>query len=134
MTRTTTSRVEPKAGRQPRAPVRRRGESMAKAEGRLGRDVTADEGRATEKRADIFVTAKSATHQPMGGEGSVPVEQCPDKCSYRCSATSHRKPCMSFCIQCCTKCLCVPSGTYGHKEECPCYNNWKTKEGKPKCP
>ncbi|OIV93348.1 hypothetical protein TanjilG_08761 [Lupinus angustifolius] len=25
-------------------------------------------------------------------------------------------------------------GTYGNKEECPCYNNWKTKEGAPKCP
>ncbi|KAK1259547.1 Gibberellin-regulated protein 12 [Acorus gramineus] len=31
-------------------------------------------------------------------------------------------------------CHCVPSGTYGHKEECPCYNNMKTKEGKPKYP
>ncbi|KAF3457690.1 hypothetical protein FNV43_RR02348 [Rhamnella rubrinervis] len=27
-----------------------------------------------------------------------------------------------------------PGGTYGHKEECPCYNNWKTKEDGPKCP
>ncbi|KAK9183453.1 hypothetical protein WN944_026605 [Citrus x changshan-huyou] len=27
-----------------------------------------------------------------------------------------------------------PERTYGHKEECPCYNNWKTKEGTPKCP
>ncbi|RLN01091.1 gibberellin-regulated protein 5-like [Panicum miliaceum] len=25
-------------------------------------------------------------------------------------------------------------GTYGNKETCPCYNNWKTKEGGPKCP
>uniref|UniRef100_A0A5K1B9P6 Gibberellin regulated protein n=1 Tax=Nymphaea colorata TaxID=210225 RepID=A0A5K1B9P6_9MAGN len=60
--------------------------------------------------------------------------ECPAKCEYRCSATSHKKPCLFFCNKCCLKCLCVPSGTYGHKEECPCYNNWKTQEGKPKCP
>ena len=28
----------------------------------------------------------------------------------------------------------LPSGTYGHKEECACYSNWKTKKGGPKCP
>ncbi|AEC08443.1 Gibberellin-regulated protein 12 [Arabidopsis thaliana] len=69
-----------------------------------------------------------------GGEGSLKPEECPKACEYRCSATSHRKPCLFFCNKCCNKCLCVPSGTYGHKEECPCYNNWTTKEGGPKCP
>ncbi|XP_041004063.1 gibberellin-regulated protein 12-like [Juglans microcarpa x Juglans regia] len=59
---------------------------------------------------------------------------CPRACNYRCSKTHHRKPCLFFCNKCCQKCLCVPSGTYGNKEECPCYNNWKTKEGRPKCP
>ncbi|KAB2600424.1 gibberellin-regulated protein 12-like [Pyrus ussuriensis x Pyrus communis] len=59
---------------------------------------------------------------------------CPEACKYRCSTTTHKKPCMFFCKKCCAKCLCVPSGTYGHKEECPCHNNWKTKEGGPKCP
>ncbi|GMN63905.1 hypothetical protein TIFTF001_032991 [Ficus carica] len=54
--------------------------------------------------------------------------------SRRCSATQYKKPCLFFCNKCCQKCLCVPSGTYGHKEECPCYNTWKTKEGTPKCP
>ncbi|XP_056170923.1 gibberellin-regulated protein 12-like [Syzygium oleosum] len=69
-----------------------------------------------------------------GGEGSLQPNQCAAACDYRCSATSHRKPCLFFCNKCCAKCLCVPSGTYGHKEECPCYNNWTTEEGKPKCP
>ncbi|XP_007224623.2 gibberellin-regulated protein 12 [Prunus persica] len=67
-------------------------------------------------------------------EGSLRREDCPSACKYRCSETSHKKPCMFFCKKCCDKCLCVPSGTYGHKEECPCYNNWKTKEDGPKCP
>ncbi|MCL7033552.1 hypothetical protein MKW94_013967 [Papaver nudicaule] len=69
-----------------------------------------------------------------GGEGSVQPQQCAGACEVRCSATSHKKPCLLYCNQCCNKCLCVPSGTFGHKEECPCYNNWKTKEGGPKCP
>ncbi|KAJ6960579.1 GASA5 [Populus alba x Populus x berolinensis] len=60
--------------------------------------------------------------------------ECKPRCNYRCSATSHKKPCMFFCLKCCATCLCVPPGTYGNKETCPCYNNWKTKEGRPKCP
>ncbi|ERM95840.1 hypothetical protein AMTRI_Chr04g185250 [Amborella trichopoda] len=60
--------------------------------------------------------------------------ECSDKCQYRCSATSHKKPCLFFCNKCCAVCLCVPPGTYGNKQSCPCYNNWKTQEGRPKCP
>ncbi|KAF9606768.1 hypothetical protein IFM89_028144, partial [Coptis chinensis] len=70
-----------------------------------------------------------------GGEGSLTTPaQCAGACEYRCSATLHKKPCVIYCNQCCNTCLCVPSGTYGNKEECPCYNNWKTREGGPKCP
>ncbi|PWA65924.1 protein RSI-1 [Artemisia annua] len=61
-------------------------------------------------------------------------QDCKPKCTYRCSATSHKKPCMFFCQKCCAKCLCVPNGVYGNKQSCACYNNWKTQEGKPKCP
>ncbi|XP_058107601.1 gibberellin-regulated protein 6-like [Magnolia sinica] len=60
--------------------------------------------------------------------------ECPGACSFRCSKTQHHKPCMFFCQKCCFKCRCVPPGTYGHKEVCPCYNNWKTQTGGPKCP
>ncbi|XP_061370233.1 protein RSI-1-like [Gastrolobium bilobum] len=59
---------------------------------------------------------------------------CKPKCTYRCSATHHKKPCMFYCLKCCAKCLCVPPGTYGNKQVCPCYNNWKTQSGGPKCP
>nr|GMD53464.1 protein RSI-1 [Ipomoea batatas] len=61
-------------------------------------------------------------------------KDCKPRCTYRCSATSHKKPCMFFCQKCCATCLCVPPGTYGNKQTCPCYNNWKTQEGRPKCP
>ncbi|CAL9055480.1 unnamed protein product [Musa banksii] len=59
---------------------------------------------------------------------------CEAKCSHRCSKASRHKMCMRACIDCCHKCHCVPPGTYGHKEECPCYAHMKTRHGKPKCP
>ncbi|XP_039131982.1 gibberellin-regulated protein 12-like [Dioscorea cayenensis subsp. rotundata] len=60
--------------------------------------------------------------------------ECPGACKFRCSKTQYKKPCLFFCQKCCFKCKCVPPGTYAHKEVCPCYNNWKTKSGGPKCP
>ena len=69
----------------------------------------------------------------MGG-GNLKPWECSSKCSSRCSGTQYKKACLTFCNKCCAKCLCVPPGTYGNKGACPCYNNWKTKEGGPKCP
>nr|KJB75737.1 hypothetical protein B456_012G054200 [Gossypium raimondii]UQE86470.1 GASA protein [Gossypium raimondii] len=71
-------------------------------------------------------------HYGPGSLKSYP--ECPSQCSRRCSKTQYHKPCMFFCQKCCNKCLCVPPGYYGNKAVCPCYNNWKTKEGGPKCP
>ncbi|KAJ3705732.1 hypothetical protein LUZ61_009437 [Rhynchospora tenuis] len=68
------------------------------------------------------------------GKGYLQTSQCPGQCSRRCSQTQYKKPCLFFCQKCCQACLCVPSGYYGNKGECPCYNNWKTKRGGPKCP
>ncbi|XP_071927469.1 protein GAST1-like [Coffea arabica] len=67
-------------------------------------------------------------------EGSLRPQECGPRCDTRCSKTAYKKPCMFFCQKCCAKCLCVPPGTYGNKQVCPCYNNWKTKRGGPKCP
>ncbi|KAF9595181.1 hypothetical protein IFM89_037610 [Coptis chinensis] len=79
---------------------------------------------------------ESANFFPMHGvtQGSLKPQDCGPRCSSRCSATQYKKPCLFFCNKCCTKCLCVPQGTYGNKQSCPCYNNWKTKRGGPKCP
>ncbi|XP_010273304.1 PREDICTED: uncharacterized protein LOC104608881 isoform X2 [Nelumbo nucifera] len=67
-------------------------------------------------------------------QGSLHPQECAPRCTARCSATAYKKPCMFFCQKCCAECLCVPPGTYGNKQFCPCYNNWKTKRGGPKCP
>ncbi|CAH8264283.1 unnamed protein product [Arabidopsis lyrata] len=83
---------------------------------------------------ELESSADAPAIHKTGGEGSLRPEECPKACEIRCSATSHKKPCLFYCNKCCSKCLCVPSGTYGHKEECPCYDNWRTKEGGPKCP
>ncbi|KAI4299590.1 hypothetical protein L6164_033035 [Bauhinia variegata] len=81
----------------------------------------------------ILLVAFSHMAEAYGGKKLRPSD-CKPRCTYRCSATSHKKPCMFFCQKCCATCLCVPPGTYGNKQSCPCYNNWKTKEGGPKCP
>ncbi|KMT09785.1 hypothetical protein BVRB_6g127650 [Beta vulgaris subsp. vulgaris] len=41
---------------------------------------------------------------------------------------------MKFCLLCCEKCNCVPSGTYGNKHECPCYRDMRNSKGTSKCP
>ncbi|XP_027352693.1 protein GAST1-like [Abrus precatorius] len=98
-----------------------------------------------ENHAEIIVStieapapqpSKNTTHFPNHGitEGSLQPEECGPRCTARCSKTQYKKPCMFFCQKCCAKCLCVPPGTYGNKQVCPCYNNWKTKRGGPKCP
>ncbi|QCE05395.1 gibberellin-regulated protein 13-like [Vigna unguiculata] len=101
-----------------------------------------------ETRAKILVaTTESPTPAPAPApapapqsnkhgttEGSLQPQDCGPRCADRCSNTQYKKPCLFFCQKCCAKCLCVPPGTYGNKEVCPCYNNWKTKRGGPKCP
>ncbi|XP_006649745.1 peamaclein-like [Oryza brachyantha] len=84
--------------------------------------------------AEVSGSTNGGPYQLTSAEGSVSIQECPQKCDYRCSATKHREPCLKYCNICCQKCLCVPSGTYGHKEECPCYNNMKSSQGNPKCP
>lgn len=71
---------------------------------------------------------------PSSSSGTLHSSDCGPACSKRCSATHHLNACMYFCEYCCARCLCVPPGTYGNKQSCPCYNNMTTKEGKPKCP
>ncbi|KAJ8635667.1 hypothetical protein MRB53_009934 [Persea americana] len=89
-----------------------------------------------ENEAGPEVAASEANYLPLFGvtQGSLRPQDCSPRCTARCSATAYKKPCMFFCQKCCAKCLCVPAGTYGNKQSCPCYNNWKTKRGGPKCP
>ncbi|WCJ25220.1 Gibberellin-regulated family protein [Euphorbia peplus] len=86
------------------------------------------------KYALLLILLIALSHVAQGKYKKLKPWECKGKCVYRCSETSHKKPCMFYCQKCCSKCLCVPPGVYGHKQLCPCYNSWKTKEGRPKCP
>ncbi|KAG0477395.1 hypothetical protein HPP92_014236 [Vanilla planifolia] len=62
---------------------------------------------------------------------------CNGKCKVRCSKASVHDQCLKYCGLCCRMCNCVPSGTYGNKNECPCYRDIYTGVGRrrrPKCP
>ncbi|WCJ35519.1 Gibberellin-regulated family protein [Euphorbia peplus] len=61
-------------------------------------------------------------------------EFCDSKCEVRCSKAGYKDRCLKYCGICCEKCKCVPSGTYGNKQECPCYRDMKNSKGNPKCP
>ncbi|CAL0300650.1 unnamed protein product [Lupinus luteus] len=49
--------------------------------------------------------------------------ECFGKCDHRCSESTE-KDCKMHCVFCCGQCNCVPSGTSGNREECPCYDKW----------
>ncbi|XP_038972975.1 gibberellin-regulated protein 11-like [Phoenix dactylifera] len=66
----------------------------------------------------------------LGAEGI----DCSSRCAYRCSKASRHKMCIRACNTCCQRCHCVPPGTFGNKDVCPCYANMKTHGGRPKCP
>ncbi|KVI07786.1 Gibberellin regulated protein, partial [Cynara cardunculus var. scolymus] len=59
---------------------------------------------------------------------------CDEKCLLRCSKASRTKMCLRACGTCCERCHCVPPGTYGNYDTCPCYADLTTHEGRRKCP
>ncbi|CAK9181149.1 unnamed protein product [Ilex paraguariensis] len=59
---------------------------------------------------------------------------CDRKCKARCKKAGVMDRCLTYCGICCSKCKCVPSGTYGNKHQCPCYRDMRNSKGKPKCP
>ncbi|XP_020579408.1 gibberellin-regulated protein 11-like [Phalaenopsis equestris] len=59
---------------------------------------------------------------------------CNGECSRRCQLSSRQNLCKRACGTCCVRCNCVPPGTSGNEELCPCYNNMTTHGGRKKCP
>ncbi|KAJ8476269.1 hypothetical protein OPV22_019996 [Ensete ventricosum] len=80
----------------------------------------------------LVLFASSCLQATMAGSAF-----CESKCKVRCSKASVQVRCLKYCGLCCEQCRCVPSGTYGNKDECPCYRDKYTGSGKrrrPKCP
>ncbi|KAJ0989756.1 hypothetical protein J5N97_008112 [Dioscorea zingiberensis] len=59
---------------------------------------------------------------------------CGAACSGRCRLSSRPNLCMRACGTCCARCNCVPPGTSGNTDQCPCYANMTTHGGRKKCP
>lgn len=61
--------------------------------------------------------------------------ECPRLCAERCKKHSRLRQCKRVCVTCCTRCKCVPPGTYGNREMCgKCYTDMTTHGNRPKCP
>ncbi|GFP85953.1 snakin-2 [Phtheirospermum japonicum] len=59
---------------------------------------------------------------------------CGGLCAVRCKLSGRPNLCKRACGTCCNRCQCVPPGTYGNYEACPCYAKLTTRGNKPKCP
>ncbi|CAA7397953.1 unnamed protein product [Spirodela intermedia] len=59
---------------------------------------------------------------------------CARACAGRCRLSSRPNLCKRACGTCCSRCNCVPPGTAGNREVCPCYARMTTRGGRPKCP
>ncbi|KAK8945216.1 hypothetical protein KSP39_PZI007881 [Platanthera zijinensis] len=62
------------------------------------------------------------------------IRDCGGACKFRCSKSSRSNLCRRACGTCCVRCNCVPPGTYGNHNTCPCYAALTTHGGIPKCP
>ncbi|KAJ8771153.1 hypothetical protein K2173_023478 [Erythroxylum novogranatense] len=59
---------------------------------------------------------------------------CGVACGGRCRLSKRPNLCQRACGSCCARCKCVPPGTYGNLEFCPCYANLTTRKQVRKCP
>ncbi|BAT77689.1 gibberellin-regulated protein 1 [Vigna umbellata] len=59
---------------------------------------------------------------------------CNAACGARCRLASRQRMCHRACGTCCRRCNCVPPGTAGNQEVCPCYASLTTHGGRRKCP
>uniref|UniRef100_A0A0E0DRS9 Gibberellin regulated protein n=1 Tax=Oryza meridionalis TaxID=40149 RepID=A0A0E0DRS9_9ORYZ len=72
--------------------------------------------------------------ETTGPHGQAYAIDCGAKCGYRCSKSGRPKMCLRACGTCCQRCGCVPPGTSGNENVCPCYANMTTHNGRHKCP
>ncbi|KAL1554352.1 Snakin-2 [Salvia divinorum] len=68
-------------------------------------------------------------------EGAYPSKiDCKNACAKRCKLSSRPNLCKRACGTCCSRCNCVPPGTYGNYDACPCYASLTTHGNRRKCP
>ncbi|KAL2346246.1 hypothetical protein Fmac_000246 [Flemingia macrophylla] len=72
--------------------------------------------------------------QPVPAKTQVQQIDCNAACGARCRLASRQRMCHRACGTCCRRCNCVPPGTSGNQEVCPCYASLTTHGGRRKCP
>ncbi|CAN1184745.1 Gibberellin-regulated protein 9 [Linum perenne] len=82
--------------------------------------------------ADEFDFLELATG--VGSPAPQPPIDCGAACGERCKETKRPNLCKRACGSCCAKCGCVPPGTSGNHNVCPCYANLTTRNQVHKCP
>uniref|UniRef100_A0A803QWK3 Snakin-2 n=1 Tax=Cannabis sativa TaxID=3483 RepID=A0A803QWK3_CANSA len=86
----------------------------------------------------VLLLYKNKKLQAIGdvAEGSLKKKSidCGGSCAARCRLSSRPRLCKRACGTCCQRCNCVPPGTAGNLEVCPCYANMTTHGGRRKCP
>ncbi|KAL9445868.1 hypothetical protein AB3S75_013702 [Citrus x aurantiifolia] len=80
-------------------------------------------------QSDDLMVIKSVAESPM-----VQKIDCDGACAARCRLSSRPRLCKRACGTCCARCDCVPPGTSGNYDACPCYANMTTHGGRHKCP
>ncbi|KAJ9186454.1 hypothetical protein P3X46_002026 [Hevea brasiliensis] len=83
--------------------------------------------------------AEADHHQPTVNSNLAPTNppkkiDCGSACTARCQLSSRPHLCKRACGTCCARCNCVPPGTAGNYEVCPCYASLTTHGGRRKCP
>ncbi|KAI3446194.1 hypothetical protein Pfo_002859 [Paulownia fortunei] len=81
--------------------------------------------------ASIFLSLSNPNQSKTADS---PKMDCGGACAARCILSKRPNLCKRACGACCARCNCVPPGTYGNYEACPCYAEMTTRDNKPKCP
>ncbi|CAA3024134.1 snakin-2 [Olea europaea subsp. europaea] len=80
------------------------------------------------------VQTNQATSNAIPQNDSSMKIDCGGACAVRCQLSSRPNLCKRACGTCCARCNCVPPGTSGNYDACPCYASLTTKDNKRKCP
>ncbi|KAJ1422602.1 Gibberellin regulated protein [Sesbania bispinosa] len=94
---------------------------------------------ATSLLLSLILLHMAEAHQisMYGATAPTPLPQtidCGVACEGRCKLSSRPRLCKRACGSCCAVCKCVPPGTSGNHDSCPCYANLTTRNQIPKCP
>ncbi|KAL6844157.1 hypothetical protein ACP4OV_025830 [Aristida adscensionis] len=94
----------------------------------------AETNAAADPNHDQVLGGPAPAPSPMNSIACTPSSDCGSACAARCAVASRQKLCVRACGSCCARCDCVPPGTDGGYDQCPCYAAITTHGGRRKCP